>query len=79
MASILPLRHETRQNTDHREHVLEAALAPTMNGVTPYAGIKNCQWILGEFKKLLESKCMEHLASEIITSPRVTYRNYFTF
>ena len=34
-ASILPLQFATRKNIDAREHDMEAALAPTLNGVTP--------------------------------------------
>ena len=35
-ASILPLQQATTRNIDAREHVMEAALAPTINGVTPF-------------------------------------------
>ena len=47
-ASILPLQQATPRNIDAREHAMEAALAPTLNGVTPFGGVRNCEWIFSD-------------------------------
>ena len=52
---------------------MEAALAPTLNGVTPYGGIRNAEWIFQDLHHFAGTKAMQQLASEVITAPRVKF------
>ena len=72
-ASILPLQVATRRNVDSREHEMEAALAPTLNGVTPYRGLQNAEWIFQDLHNFTRTKAMQQVASEVITAPRIKF------
>ena len=47
-------------------------MSPTLNGVTPYKGVDNVQWLLGD-GNLGCHKPIAQLASEFLTSPRCMY------
>ena len=52
---------------------MEAALAPTLNGVTPYGGVRNAEWIFQGLHHFAGTKALQQLASEVITAPRVKF------
>ena len=52
---------------------MEAALAPTLNGVTPLGGVRNCEWILCDLQNMPETAEIQHVASEIITCRRIPF------
>ena len=52
---------------------MEAALAPTLNGVTPFGGVRNCEWILSDLQNMPETAEIQQVASEIITCRRIPF------
>ena len=70
----MPLRLATKQNIDCRKQTIEAALTPTLNGITPYAGVRNTKWIFGDIQHTTShTKCMEQLASEVLMAKCLTF------
>ena len=70
-ASILPLRFATRRNVDSCEHDMEAALAPTLDGVTPYGGVRYGESFFQDLHNFTGTKAMQQVASEVIIAPRI--------
>ena len=52
---------------------MEAALAPTLNGVTPSGGVRNCEWIFSDLQTMPENAELQQVASEVITFRRIPF------
>ena len=55
-ATIVSLHFTDRQSANRSEHATEPILAPTLNGVTPYSGEKNIEWLYGACN-LAQKRC----------------------
>ena len=71
-ASILPLQETTRQNIDAKEHLIEKILHPTLNGVTPYCGMRHIGWLYGDLS-VPDRRPIQQLAAELLTRSTCTY------
>ena len=72
-ASILPLQQATPRNIDAREHAMEAALAPTLNAITPLGGFTNCEWIFSDLHTMPQTAEIQQVASKIITCRHIPF------
>ena len=72
-ASILPLQQATPRNIDARERATEAALARTLNGVTSFGGVGNCELIFSDLQTMPETTDLQQVASAIITCRRIPF------
>ena len=52
---------------------MEAALALTLNGLTPFGGVRNCEWSFSDFQTMPETAEIQQVASEIITCRRIPF------
>ena len=66
-ASILPLQQATPRNIDAREHAMKAALAPTLNEVTHFGGVRNCEWNFSDLQTMPETTEIQQVASELLS------------
>ena len=68
-ASIVPLHYTNRDEADRHESVTEQLVSPTLNGVNPYSGPRNVEWLAHEVL-LADNKPRAQTASEFLTKSR---------
>ena len=71
-ASIVPLHFTNRQEADRHEAAAEQLLSPTLNGVAPYTGPKNIEWLADDIP-MPDNKPLAQIASEFLTAGRNRY------